>query len=258
MKKIILFYFLSVLIIFCSSSSASEKLSETENAGQYNHAGELYNNGNFIEALRAYETLISKGIKDADLYYNASNAAYKNGSTGKAILYLERSLKLSPSDKDEISNLNFLNSIKTDKEPPENNVVSAYISQKYNRISVNGAALWSGISFALALLLISAALFIGGIKKTVSISLSSLFFIIFLLSTGVLIQKIHHAKSSSDTIIMVPEVNAYSGPGTENTHIFTLHEGTKVTIERTQDNWNLIRLKSGAGGWINADTMEKI
>ena len=56
---------------------------------------------------------------------------------------------------------------------------------------------------------------------------------------------------------MTDEANAYSGPGSENTRIFTIHEGTKVVIERNQDYWNLIRLKSGAGGWIQSENMKE-
>lgn len=54
------------------------------------------------------------------------------------------------------------------------------------------------------------------------------------------------------------EAKAYSGPGKENTNIFTINESTKVAIERGQNSWNLIRFKSGAGGWIHSDWMEEI
>ena len=73
-----------------------------------------------------------------------------------------------------------------------------------------------------------------------------------------LIHKIHVNNTLTEAIIMADEAHAYSGPGTDNTHIFTIHEGTKTVIERSQNSWNLIRLQSGAGGWIRADLMEKI
>ena len=57
---------------------------------------------------------------------------------------------------------------------------------------------------------------------------------------------------------MADEASAYSGPDIDNIHIFTIHEGTKVVIERSQDDWNLVRLMSGAGGWIRDGLMEPI
>ena len=95
-------------------------------------------------------------------------------------------------------------------------------------------------------------------KRVTIIGISSLCGLIFIFSTGIFIQKVHHNLTVVEGIVMSEEALAYSGPGSENTHIFTIHEGTKVIIERSQDSWNLIRLKSGAGGWIKDELMEQI
>jgi uncharacterized protein YgiM (DUF1202 family) len=116
--------------------------------------------------------------------------------------------------------------------------------------------LWSGISFALAMLFLTASLFTGGWKRFVSVSVAGMLIFVFIAATGVLIHKAHRNATVIEAVIMDEEASAYSGPGTDNTHIFTIHEGTKVTLERSQDGWNLIRLSSGAGGWIAADSME--
>jgi len=232
--------------------------SEIQAAELYNQAGTLYQNDKFSEALNIYEELIDNGITNPDLYYNASNAAYRSGSLGKAILYLERSIKLAPSDPDAISNLIYLNSLKKDSEPPNGNVVMAFLSRQYNSINVNSAALWSGMSFALAMLLATGALFLKNWKRTTSIGLSLFCALAFIVSTGLFVHKIHRNNTVIEAIVMMDEAEAYSGPGKENTHIFTINEGTKVVIERGQDSWNLIRLKSGAGGWIHSDCMEEI
>jgi len=227
-------------------------------AERYNEANRLYRDGRFAESLRIYEELMGSGIKNPDLYYNASNAAYRSGSMGKAILYLERALRLSPSDRDAIANLAYLNSIKPDRETGHSNVVLRFLSSRYDAINVNTAALWAGFAFAAGMLAATVALFAGNWKRLASILAASLCGLVFLVSAGITVQKIHHLSTTTEGIIMVKEAPAYSGPGAGNTHIFTLHEGTKVIIERTQDSWNLVRLSSGAGGWIRAEMMEKI
>jgi len=245
----------SILLIFVSESHAVDKL---ESAEKYNRAGSLYREGNFVEALLMYEELIHQGIVNPDLYYNASNAAYRSGSTGKAILYLERAIKLAPSDRDALDNLRYLNSIKKDNEPSNSNIVLAFLARRYNNVNVNHAAVWSAVSFALAMFAGIGALFSISWKRLAFAGVSILIGVIFLVSTGIFVEKVHYNITEVEAVIMSEEANAYSGPGVENTHIFTIHEGTKVIIERSQNSWNLIRLISGAGGWIKSDHMERI
>jgi uncharacterized protein YgiM (DUF1202 family) len=58
--------------------------------------------------------------------------------------------------------------------------------------------------------------------------------------------------------VISDEVDAFSGPGSEHTKIFAVHEGTKVTIERRDGDWALVRLNSGIGGWVEGKGMEEI
>jgi hypothetical protein len=231
---------------------------ETESAARYNRAGALYREGKFREALDMYESLITSGIRNPDLYYNAANAAYRSRQLGRAVLYLERSLRLSPSDPDALANLEFINSQKQDKESLGGNAVTAFIARRYEAITVNAATAWSGGAFALMMLCAIGALFFPGWKRFVLLGITATFCLVFLVSTGILVQKTHHLSTTVEAVVMTPEVNAYSGPGTDNTHIFTVHEGTKVTVERHQDSWRLIRLKSGVGGWAAADSLGTI
>jgi len=244
----------ALFILMCPAVSGAEP----NPAERYNEANRLYRDGRFAESLRIYEKLIREGIKNPDLYYNASNAAYRSDSLGKAVLYLERALRLSPSDRDALANLAYLNSIKLDREVGHSNIVLRFLSDRYNAINVNTAALWAGFAFAAGMLAATIALFARNWKRLASVLAASLCGLVFLVSSAITVQKIHHLSTTTEGIIMVKEAPAYSGPGTGNAHIFTLHEGTKVTIERTQDSWNLVRLNSGAGGWIKAEMMEKI
>ena len=247
-----------LLILAAPASQGTYALSETEAGVRYNQAGALYRDGKFRESLEQYEQLLSEGIANPDLYYNTANAAYRCDSIGKTVLYLERALRLDPSDPDALANLAFINNIKQDKEPSNDNPVVAFLTRHYSAININAAALWSGISFALAMLCATGMLFTAGWGRLAAITTVILFSMLFLLSTGTLIEKVHTRNTVVEAVIMTDAANAYSGPGEENTHIFTAHEGTRVVIERRQDSWNLIRLKSGAGGWIQADAMENI
>ena len=125
-------------------------------------------------------------------------------------------------------------------------------------MNTNSTALWSGVMFTLTLLCATLALYIPGTKRLLILILLGVCLSISILSGSISIQKLHSGANHTAAIIMSEEARAYSGPDEANTHIFTIHEGTKVIIERNQNEWSLIRLKSGAGGWISANHMHNI
>jgi hypothetical protein len=255
-------FFLCILISIIGAGNpvyiSAAPLRGKDAAARYNEAGALYRDGRFREALDIYEQLMAGGIRNPDIYYNASNSAYRLDRIGKSVLYLERALKLAPSDREANANLSFLNSRKQDKEPVEENAVLAFLERRYISINTDTAAWWSGMAFALMMLLAVGMLFLGGWRR-ISLGIATgLCGLVFLVSTGLLVHKVHRKATVQEAVIMVPEVHAYSGPGTENTLIFTLHEGTKIVIERGQDNWLLVRMKSGIGGWVEKGSMAKI
>lgn len=253
-----IFFSVFFLALFVSALDCPAQPGPKESADMYNNAGKLYRDGKFQQALQIYESLLDSGIHNPDLYYNASNAAYRCGDLGKALLYIERALALAPSDEDALANRAFLNSIKKDQEPAPDNVITAFITRIYESTNVNTSTLLSGIMFASAFIIATFSIFTSGTKRIISIVFFIIFMSISILSGGISIHKLHRESSQAEAIIMTEQAKAYSGPDTQNTHIFTIHEGTKVIIERQQDGWSLIRLLSGAGGWIPASSLEEI
>ena len=242
------------LILTVSLPVTGENIPATD----YNHANALYRDGDFAGALRLYETLIAAGVINPDLYYNASNAAYRTGMLGRAILYQERALKLAPYDDDSRTNLAFLENLRQDVESVDDNPLVAMISGWYGRCRPDSFARSSSLGFAFALVLATIALFTTEWKRlTLWITVGTLL-TIFAVSTGLFVAKLHHELTVIEAIVLAPEVTVHSGPGTENAAVFSLHEGTKVVIERSQDGWSLIRLGSGAAGWIPLETAERI
>lgn len=240
------------------ADAGSPGMNPAEAAARYNQAGESYRSGQFQTALDGYESILLSGVRNPDLYYNAANAAYRAGRMGKAVLYYERALRLAPSDADARTNLAFVNVRKQDRDPVEDNAVLVFLGRWYGRITVNAAALVSGWVFAAVMLLAIGVLFCEGWKRMTLAVAAGVMGVIFLGATGVFVQKVHHAAVTVEAVISVPEVHAYSGPGMDNTLIFTLHEGTKVVLERGQDGWILVRMKSGVGGWIEERALTKI
>ena len=70
----------------------------------FDAANSAYKDGNYALAIEQYQTLLSESEQEVVLY-NLGNSYYKQGEYTHAILYYERALKLAPSDKDIIHNL---------------------------------------------------------------------------------------------------------------------------------------------------------
>src|SRR5213078_1952635 len=50
-------------------------------------------------------------------------------------------------------------------------------------------------------------------------------------------------------VVVVPEVNALSGPGEEFKQILLLHDGTEVRIRELRGDYLLVQVPGGGGGW---------
>ncbi len=62
--------------------------------------------------------------------------------------------------------------------------------------------------------------------------------------------KLHRAATQTHAIVLQERVDVLSGPGEDNTTLFTVHEGLKVRIEAEQGSWYQVSLDNGLSGWV--------
>jgi uncharacterized protein YgiM (DUF1202 family) len=55
-----------------------------------------------------------------------------------------------------------------------------------------------------------------------------------------------------------PSAEALAGPGLNNAALFTLHEGTTVTVRSEREGWLQVALPNGLSGWVVRDAAERI
>ena len=246
------------LSVFFVLLIAGQNASAEMGAGGYNEANALYRAGRFAEAAVRYEAALRQGVRNGYVYYNMGNAYFKAGQIGRAILAYERALRLMPGDGDVRANLRFANAMKTDREPEaDENVVTRFLAGLYGALSADGLALFCSVCLLLTAGAGVAWLFSPG-RRTLWIGLVVLLGF-GLLGSGVLTaSKIHDREAVQQAVILTEEAVGRSGPGEDYLQVFTLHEGTKVTIERAEGDWLLVRLSNGAGGWLSGEAMERI
>jgi tetratricopeptide (TPR) repeat protein len=226
----------------------------------YNEGNALYRAGKYEEAAGAYERALSAGVRNGRLYYNLGNACFKLNRLGRAILAYERAQRLMPGDEDVASNLQFANLLKVDKETEgEVNALT-----RFGRW-LTGLFGADALSILCSLCLFGAAGAFTGRMFRPEERLRPVFFGILIACGGLLLPaggllalKIHAAEFQDAAVVMAGETTGRSGPGDDNVKVFTLHEGTKVSVQRSEGGWVLARLPSGIGGWVRAKDVEKI
>ena len=240
--------FLSIFFIPCSALLAQST---------FELANTAYAEGRYEEAATTYESLLAEG-PNATLYYNLGNARFKQGELAQAILNYERALRLKPNYKDAQYNLAFAQSRITDNIEEHDFFLSVWTLAVRNSLSESTWIILSICLFILAL--IGLLLFLLGrepwLRKTAfHIAWIAL---LFSLVSGLNAASLHQRDTlRNEAIITQGVVNAKSSPDRSGTDLFTLHEGTKVTIREVLGEWSNVRVGSNEG-WIRLAYLERI
>ena len=251
MKKI-------VLLIYLISSGLL--LSQYENEENFNKGVNLYNKGNYNEAIIKFKEIIEKGDHSENLYFNLGNAYYKVNDIANSILYFEKALKLNPRNKDVLNNLAFSQNMLVDKiEKVPTNQVSVFLNYISQTLNVNQ---WLALGIILLyLFLITFILYFFSSKSVLKRNYFSAFSILFLLSVIFImvgINKFEKQKSYLEAIIFENKIDFRTEPNYRSEILFNLHEGTKVVIIEELNDWALVEIDDGNKGWIELQSIKKI
>ncbi|MCF7912647.1 MAG: tetratricopeptide repeat protein [Candidatus Cloacimonetes bacterium] len=217
-----------------------------------------YHNKDYDTALTHFLYLENNNIINADLFYNIANCYFRQSQIGKAILYYKKALKVDPAHQAAASNLKFILTLTKDKiDTPENGALSRFLLRLYHSFDLNKAALFTAVLFfILIILLILLQTVFQNRDKSLPIFLIFLVVILLVISATISYLKYQNFHSASDAVVIAQTAIGYSGPGVEYTRVFTIHEGMICQIENTNDDWMLIKLPNGIGGWVQTNLLE--
>lgn len=227
----------------------------------FDKGNEYYRNGDYQKAAEFYENIILKDKKhSADLYYNLANAYYKLDKVAPAIYYYEKSLLLNPNNKDVKNNLQFAKNKTIDeiKEVPK--VGFEKLLQNFTgMLSYNS---WAVVTVTLSFLFL--IFFLGYYFSGTSLSKRIFFVGMFIVPMLILISVLsawfekHQYNSERPAIVFAEVVSVKNEPRDKATEAFILHEGTKVYVLETLQNWKKIRLSDETEGWIEAESIREL
>ncbi len=214
-------------------------------------ANSAYQEQNYQQAEQEYFKLVSEGVKNFELFYNLGNTYFKLNELGSARLYYEKAAKFEPLNTELNENIAMLMANIKDKEKVNRSFVETLLHKIYFAFSINLLGIFVLVTFIFMMIFIIILIMSKSImlKRIVKILLV-VFAVIFFLVTVTEVVRIRDFYADDSAVILDETVIAYSGPSEDFSQVFTIHEGLKVSIERFDNDWVLIKLPSGNGGWV--------
>ena len=232
----------------------------SQNEQLFEQANDLYNKGDFEDAISKYEAIIASGEHSAALYFNLANAHYKLNAIAPSIYYYEKALKLSPKDKDIQNNIAFARNMTIDAIDKTPEIGLAKFSKSItNWLTFDN---WAKLSVFLMVLFVVFYLVYyfnyGTTKKRLAFITAMSFLMLAFGSLALAYNNYQLVQKDQPAIVFAKEAQVKSEPNLRSSESFKLHEGTKVQILDTVNNWKKIKLADGKTGWIPKDDIKAL
>ena len=223
-------------------------------------ADSAYARADYETAQKLYSQL-AKQDATRDVCYNLGCTYYRLDDMAHSVLWFERALKLDPSSRDVLFNLEMARSKTIDKIVPQHEfILITYFRQMTNWFSLRTWTLLGIFSFVL--LLAGLLLFWGAGSLLVrKLAFSSAILLLFacLLSNLCAWQQRAFKQTHDSGIIVAPAVTVKSTPAESGNDLFVLHEGSKVEIiDASLKEWCEVSIADGKQGWIPKKSFDLI
>ncbi len=241
MKKLLFILLLACQVV--SSQSADELFQKANNE---------YKLEQYDLAIKTYQQIDSMGVVSSELYYNIGNCYYKLNEVAPAIYNYEKALLIDPLNEDASNNLIFAKRLTIDNIE----VLPKSLLQKLDEAFVKKLSYdqWAIISVVLSILGCSLFLlfyfaYASGRKRFFFVT-SMISFLLLIATISFTFKEFAFSQNNVEAIIFAEETDIKNAPTLNSEDVFKLHEGTKVKVLDTVDNWKKIKIADGKIGWI--------
>lgn len=231
-----------------------------QNETLFEQGNTLYNDGNYTLAIEKYQSILDNGKHSAELYFNLGNAYYKLNNIAPSIYYYEKALQLAPNDKDILNNIAFARNMTIDDIATIPEIgFSKFVNSITNMMSFDAWAMMAvGFLILFVVLFLSYYFSYTSVKKRIAFVVSSASIVLACVSVVIAYHNYNLKKNDRPAIVFAKESQIKSEPNLRSTEAFKLHEGTKVQILDTVNNWKRIKLADGKTGWIVSDDIKAL
>lgn len=246
MKK--LFYILSILFI-----------TQVVFAQSFEKGNALYRKGDFAGAVQQYEGVLKQNQESFELYFNLGNAYYKQEKVAPAIYNYEKALQLDPRNTQVTENLAIAHKLVVDDiaATPKTGLskVLYNLTSKYHY----DTWAWVAVSFSGFFLLLFLGYYLIEATVVKRIFFTGMFVAILGIVFSILAAAFVRSQQAKQhpAIVFAEVVAVKADPSEKAKDTFILHEGTKVNVTETKDNWKKVVLPDDSVGWIDKSAIKE-
>ena len=246
---------LAILFLLVSFSTLAQNTNDL-----FSNANSLYKEGNYDEAIKLYKQIESQNIASSELYYNLGNCYYKLNKVAPTIYNYEKALQLNPLNEDAKNNLILAKRLTLDRiEALPKSVFQKFNENYLQKLTYNAWAIVTVvISFIASILFLLFYFAYSPNKKRLYFSTSIISFLLLIISITITYSQYSQSKNTIEAIIFTEEISIKNEPTSNSDEVFTLHEGTKVLVLDSVDNWKKIKLADGKIGWTQSKNLKEL
>lgn len=207
-----------------------------------------------------FRALEEQGIQNADLYYNLGVTYWQLGQSGMANLYFLKALNLDSAHKPAKENLNYVIALSPDRELyPERLFLLKVFWEVYDYLNLNRMAILTLLIFLTCALSLSWLMHYDPEKE---LGLPSLIFgiCLFLLISSIsfLGVKAYRQTHNSKAVLVTAQAELRSEAEHKASRVAVIHEALILVVEKSRQDWSLVRLPDGNSGWIQSEDIRRV
>ena len=227
----------------------------------FDEGNRRYQEGDYAGAVELYERILESGLESGELHYNLGNAWFRLGELGPALLHYERARRIMPRDDDLAANVELARALTADRVAPLPGFwffrVARWWIDLLSRPALLGVVSLAWLAAMAALIV--AVIGRGDLMRVWSRRTAAVAGVATLVFGLSLVARELDLGRPDEAIVMAEEAAVRSAPSDDDELlIFTVHEGTKVRVERRSDAWVEIVLEDGKVGWVRSDRLTLI
>lgn len=216
-------------------------------AGVFDDANRLYEQGKYDQAIPLYENLLSSGYYSAGVLFNLGNAYFKNGELGRAIFEYRRARQIDPRDPDLQANLRFAR----DRVTGGLSIQPGWADRVLGWLTLNEVAVMTAVLFWAWIALASVVRWRPGWRASLR-AYSSLLAFCFFVALGVL-GLATRASGQNAAIVVTRQAVVRLGPLKESQESFMAPDGAELRLLARRDDWFQVADRAGRSGWIDSE-----
>jgi tetratricopeptide (TPR) repeat protein len=219
---------------------------------QFAKANQEYAQGNFKEAITAYESLVHTGQWNANLFYDLGNAYFRTRDFGRAILNYERALALDQHHPEATANLQIARD-----ESRALELQPTRLERYLQFASINQYSLAAAIAFWLGVFGIVSLIFARR-RSAALISLSILCLLVCAVAVWAVRTLDNGIRGQALAIVTGNDVQARLATADTANSVLALPPGSEVKILSTRGDWMYAALPNDLRGWIQTKSAEQV